>query len=365
MESFYRRMRRRFDVLMAGDEPLGQRWNFDTENRQRLRDEDIATIPQPLIFSNDVRSILARLESHGINTFGTPAEQLPWPVTREQSLQLLAHFVQVCLPDFGRFQDAMTRQGEHRWSLYHSRLSFALNCKLLAPAEVIGAAVARYQQHPDAVELAQVEGFVRQILGWREYVRGVYWVNMPDYAESNALAAKRSLPDFFWTGDTRMRCMSEAIRQSLDYAYAHHIQRLMVTGNFCLLTGIDPGQVDQWYLGIYIDALQWVELPNTRGMSQFADGGLIATKPYAASGNYVSKMSDYCKDCHYQVRDKAGDRSCPLNSLYWHFMTRHRGRFERNQRIGMVYRNWDKMAVSTKSALLERAEDILADLDSL
>jgi deoxyribodipyrimidine photolyase-related protein len=365
METFYRRMRRRFNILMDGDEPLGQRWNFDTENRQRLREEDIEVIPRPLLFSNDVSAILDRLQKHGIKTLGTPAEQLPWPVSREQSLQLLAHFVQTCLPDFGRFQDAMTGKGEHRWSLYHSRLSFALNCKLLTPEEVLNAAISRYRQHPAEVELAQVEGFVRQILGWREYVRGVYWANMPDYAESNELDAGRTLPDFFWTGETRMRCLREAIGQSLEHAYAHHIQRLMVTGNFCLLTGIDPAQVDQWYLGIYMDALQWVELPNTRGMSQFADGGLIATKPYAASGNYVSKMSDYCKDCYYNVRERTGARSCPLNSLYWHFMSRHRNRLERNPRIGMNYRNWDKMTAGARSALLDRAEGILADLESL
>ena len=365
METFYRRMRRHFNVLMEDDQPLGGRWNFDSENRQKLQADDLPQIPQPLLFANEVGEILKRLARHHIDTLGSPADPLPWPVSREQSLQLLGYFLRHCLPAFGRFQDAMTSQSDYSWSLYHSRLSFALNSKLLSPAEVIEATVAHYQAQAPQIGLAQVEGFIRQLLGWREYIRGVYWRNMPGYGELNTLQAKRPLPDYFWTGETRMHCLQQAIGQSLQFAYAHHIQRLMVTGNFCLLAGIDPEQVDDWYLGIYLDALHWVELPNTRGMSQYADGGLVATKPYAASGNYVQKMSDYCQDCHYRVKEKTGERSCPLNSLYWNFMVRHRDRFQQNQRIGMIYRNWDRMQTAARDEVLARAEWVLANLDTL
>ena len=365
METFYRRMRKRLNLLMDGDEPLGGQWNFDAENRDRLRPADLAEIPEPLRFDNPVDGILQRLEAHAVDYFGTAPTTLLWPVDRDQSLALLNHFCEHCLPRFGRFQDAMTGRHEHRWSLYHSRLSFAMNSKLLQPMEVIEAAIARFDDGSNDVSLAQIEGFVRQIIGWREYVRAVYWVNMPDYATRNQLDAQRKLPDFFWTGETRMHCMRESIGQSLEYAYAHHIQRLMITGNFCLLTGIEPAQVDAWYLGIYIDAIEWVEMPNTRGMSQFADGGLIATKPYSAGGNYINKMSDYCKDCHYDVKQKTGDRGCPFNSLYWDFMIRHRERLERNPRIGMVYRSWDRQDEEQRSATLERAGWCLQNLDEL
>ena len=212
---------------------------------------------------------------------------------------------------------------------------------------------------------ADIEGFIRQIIGWREYVRGMYWVNMPDYKSLNQLDAQLPLPDYFWTGNTKMACVKQAIDQSLDYAYAHHIQRLMVTGNFAMLAGIDPDQVDQWYLGIYIDAIEWVELPNTRGMSQFADGGLIATKPYAASGSYINKMSDYCQSCHYKVKERASDQACPFNSLYWHFMNRHKEKFSNNPRTAMAYRSWDRMDSDNKHTTLQRAEINLANLNNL
>lgn len=231
--------------------------------------------------------------------------------------------------------------------------------------QVIELALKRFADTDSGVELAQVEGFVRQILGWREYVRAVYWVNMPEYAQRNGFEAKRDLPDYFWSGETKMACMKQAIGQSLDYAYAHHIQRLMVTGNFAMLAGIDPDQVDQWYLGIYIDAIEWVEMPNTRGMSQFADSGLIATKPYAASGSYINKMSDYCKDCHYNVKQRFTEDACPFNSLYWHFMQRHSEQFSRNPRTAMAYRSWEKMNIDVKQSLLERADNCLENLGQL
>ena len=281
LETFYRKMRRRFDILMEGDQPQGGSWNFDAENRKSLRADDLERIPQPLLFENDVEPYLQRLERHGVEYFGHRTETLAWPVSREQSLELLDYFCRHCLHGFGRFQDAMTSQSPHRWSLYHSRLSFAINSKILSPMEVMTTAIEAYQQSDGVISIAQIEGFVRQILGWREYVRAVYWCNMPRYAELNHLQADRQLPPFFWDGQTGMNCMRHALGQSLEHAYAHHIQRLMIIGNFCLLAGIDPKQVDAWYLGVYIDAIEWVEMPNTRGMSQFADGGLIATKPYS------------------------------------------------------------------------------------
>ena len=365
MESFYRKMRLRFNVLMDGKRPQGERWNFDGENRQKLKPADLAQVPKPLLFANPVDKIRQRIEKHQIASLGNITDQLLWPINEHQSLQLLDFFCQYCLPNFGRFQDAMTRQGDNRWSLYHSRISFALNSKILQPMQVIDAAIRRFEETDSPVDLAQIEGFIRQILGWREYVRAVYWANMPSYAERNALNASRDLPDYFWTGQTKMSCMKQAIDQSLDYAYAHHIQRLMVTGNFAMLAGIDPAQIDEWYLGIYIDAIEWVEMPNTRGMSQFADGGLIATKPYASSGSYINKMSDYCKDCHYSVKERFTEDACPFNSLYWDFMHRHTDKFARNPRTSMAYRNWDKMDQSVKSALLLRARYCLDNLESL
>lgn len=365
METFYRKMRKRFVILMEDGEPTGGRWNFDAENRNKLKTADLKSIPEPLVFANPVDRVLQRLDKHKVSYFGSCEQHLLWPVTRAQAKQLLTYFCTHCLPSFGRFQDAMTANSEHSWSLFHSRLSFALNAKLLHPMQVILAALDAYKKTGSQITIAQVEGFVRQILGWREYIRGVYWANMPEYAEQNSLAASRVLPEFFWTGDTRMRCMQQAISQSLRYAYAHHIQRLMITGNFCLLFGIEPAQVDAWYLGIYVDAIEWVEMPNTRGMSQFADGGIIATKPYAASGNYVNKMSDYCKDCHYDVKRKDSEDACPFNSLYWHFMQRHRARLNANPRIGMVYRNWDKLNGATREAILKRADAIIANADKL
>ena len=365
MESFYRKMRKRFYVLMEGDQPRGDRWNFDGENRQKLKPADLAEIPQPLLFSNNVEEILQRLQRHNIAYIGSGSEQLLWPINSQQAEQLLDFFCQYCLPNFGRFQDAMTRHGDNRWTLYHSRLSFALNSKLLHPMQVIETSIAYFESAETRIDLAQIEGFVRQILGWREYVRAVYWANMPNYAELNSLDAQRDLPAFFWTGKTKMSCMQQAINQSLDYAYAHHIQRLMVTGNFAMLAGIDPDQMDAWYLGIYIDAIEWVEMPNTRGMSQFADGGLIATKPYAASGSYINKMSDYCGDCHYSVKERTTENACPFNSLYWHFMQRHGEKFSRNPRTAMAYRSWNKMDEEIKNQLLQRGEQCLAEIESL
>lgn len=370
LEHFYRKLRQRFNLLMQGGQPAGGQWNFDADNRQKLKAADLQEVPTPLLFANNVSSILQRLERHNVTTIGIAQTELLWPVTRKQALELLVFFCQHCLIRFGRFQDAMTDKlgglvENKQWSLYHSRLSFALNAKILSPQQVIDAAITAYQVSDGEVSLPQIEGFVRQILGWREFVRGVYWANMPEYGQLNALAANNNLPSWFWSGETKMNCLHHAIKQSLDYAYAHHIQRLMVTGNFCLIAGIEPEQVDEWYLGIYIDAIEWVEMPNTRGMSQFADGGIVGSKAYAASGNYINKMSDYCKDCHYQVRESHSENACPLNALYWQFMVQHIDDFKANPRNRMVYGNWLKKPERDRELVLKRAQFLLGNIEQI
>jgi len=365
METFYRKMRQRFNLLMDGDKPVAGKWNFDGENRKKLKKSDLEKIVQPLVFENDASEVLQRLNIHKVKHFGEIGKSIGWPTSRKQALSLLNFFCEKCLPNFGRFQDAMTANSENAWSLYHSRLSFALNAKIINPLQVVERAIKEYETRPDDISIAQIEGFVRQIIGWREFVRGIYWANMPDYANLNALNAKRDLPEYFWTGDTKMRCMQYSLGQSLQYAYAHHIQRLMVIGNFCLLAGIDPDQVDEWYLGVYIDAIEWVEMPNTRGMSQFGDNGIIASKPYNSSGAYINRMSDYCADCHYKVKEKVGDDACPFNSLYWHFMDRHKDKFGNNPRIGMVYRNLEKMDDDVHKKTMQRGDWLLENLNKL
>ncbi|GAA0780097.1 MULTISPECIES: cryptochrome/photolyase family protein [Pseudomonadati] len=370
LEHFYRKMRLRFNVMMEGDEPLGGQWNFDQQNRQKIKPKDFVAVPEPLLFSHDVTLIWERIQRHNINTIGEMNTALLWPVNRKQSLLLLDYFCRFCLVRFGQFQDAMTAKldalGESKqWALYHSRLSFALNTKMISPQCVVDTAIAQYVSSEGEISLAQIEGFVRQIIGWREFVRGVYWSNMPEYGQLNVLNADNLLPDWFWNAKTNMNCLHYAIKQSLQYAYAHHIQRLMVTGNFCLITAIDPKQVDDWYLGIYIDAIEWVEMPNTRGMSQFADGGIVGSKAYAASGNYINKMSDYCSDCKYSVSKTIGDNACPLNALYWNFMAKHQQLFSNNPRNKMVFANWQKKPIDDQQAILKRAEYLLNNLHNI
>lgn len=361
METFYRRIRKQYGYLVEDGKPLGGKWNFDHDNRKKLPAK--ADISAPLTFDNDVTDIDTLLTRLDVKTMGQASpEALPWPINRKQSRQLLDYFLQHGLANFGRYQDALS---ERSWSLFHSRLSFSLNTKMLSPWEVVERAIEAYEQSGGDISLAQIEGFVRQIIGWREYVRAIYWAKMPDYASHNKLSHQRNLPAFYWTGETSMRCMQHAIRQSLDHAYAHHIQRLMITGNFALLAGVHPDEVDTWYLGVYIDAIEWVELPNTRGMSQFADGGLLATKPYVSGGNYINKMGHYCKDCAYSVQTKQGDNACPFNVLYWHFLDRHRKRFAKNQRMSMMYRQWDKRNDSDKKAILAQAEHYLNEIENL
>lgn len=361
MESFYRNMRKKHRVLMEGDLPVTGQWNYDAENRKKLpaNHKPIA----PLLFQNEVEDILQEIEGSGAKTIGKiDAKQFLWPINREQSLTLLQFFVQECLPLFGTFQDAMT---PNEWSLYHSRLSFSLNTKMLSPKEVVDAAILAWEHNPNKIAYNQLEGFVRQILGWREYMRGIYWNKMPNYAHLNYLEHKEKLPEWYWTGNTRMNCLKQAIQQSLTYAYAHHIQRLMLTGNFALLAGVDPTYVDEWYLGIYIDALEWVEITNTRGMSQFADGGIVGTKPYVSSAAYIDKMSNYCGSCHYNKSKKVGEKACPFNSLYWNFYDTHESKLSKNPRIGMMYNVWRRMEPTQKAEILEQAKLYLENIHSL
>ncbi len=357
MERFYRAMREKWGVLMEADgrTPLTGRWNYDAENRKRLPAGVRA--PAAPSFERDVSDLTALLQRvGGVRTIGhiRPA-RFDWPLTRVESLQLLEHFVRERLPFFGDYQDAMAQADD---VLFHSRLSFSLNLKMISPLEVIQRAVAAWQERPQHIPFPALEGFVRQILGWREYVRGVYWAEMPRYRTLNFFEHTAPLPQWYWTGQTQMNCLRHAVGQSLERAYAHHIQRLMVTGNFALLLGVHPDEVDAWYLGIYQDALEWVELPNTRGMSQFADGGIVGTKPYVSSANYLQRMSDYCASCPYDPKQRYGPRACPFNALYWDFYDRHAERLRGNPRIGMAYQLWDRMEGRERQRILEHAQRI-------
>lgn len=361
MESFYRAMRKKHHLLMQGKEPISGKWNYDSENRKKLPPTHKPT--PPLLFSNDVSEIVSQINKANITTIGTiQVTDFIWPITREQSLQLLDFFVTECLCYFGSYQDAMT---PNEWSMYHSRLSFAMNCKLISPLEVMQRAILEWENNPDTIAFHQLEGFVRQIIGWREYMRGIYWNKMPEYASMNFFQNEKPLPEWFWTGKTKMHCLKDAITQSLQYSYAHHIQRLMITGNFALLAGVHPDAVDAWYLGIYIDAIEWVEITNTRGMSQFADGGIVGTKPYVSSATYIDKMSHYCGSCYYKKALKTGEKSCPFNSLYWNFYDKHEEKLSKNPRIGMMYTVWKKMQPEEKAKLLQQADWYLKNINHL
>jgi deoxyribodipyrimidine photolyase-related protein len=362
MENFYRHMRKKHHVLVdEAKEPYFGQWNLDQQNRQRY-DAKVA-VPTPHLFENDAGEVKAMLDKMNVQYFGEMEnERLIWPVTRAQSLEMLQFFVDLCLPQFGTYQDSMETK---HWSLFHARLSFSMNCKLLSPKEVMNAAISAWEQNQDRIEYHQLEGFVRQIIGWREYMRGIYWAKMPEYAMLNYFDHQAKLPSWFWTGNTKLNCLKHAIGQSLQYAYSHHIQRLMITGNFALLAGIHPDEVDAWYLGIYIDALDWVEITNTRGMSQFADGGIVGSKPYVSSANYIDKMSNYCQKCFFASKLRTGERACPFNSLYWNFHQQQRTKLERNPRIGMVYKTWDKFSEDEKQRIVAQAAFYLKNVDSL
>ena len=356
MEYFYREMRRKTGLLMAGDEPEGGKWNFDAENRKPAKAD--LFMPEPIWFEPDpvTEQVLELVERRFPDHIGQ-LRPFRYAVTRDQALLALDHFIEHGLPSFGDYQDAMLT-GEP--FLYHSLLSGYLNIGLLDPIEICRRVEDAY--YCGRAPLNAAEGYIRQIIGWREYIRGIYWLKMPEYADSNFFNADRPLPEFYWTGETDMACLRAAIGQTIEHAYAHHIQRLMVTGNFAMLAGVRPQDVHEWYLAVYMDAYEWVEMPNTLGMSQFADGGLLGSKPYAASGNYISKMSDYCSGCRYDVKKKTGPDACPFNPLYWDFLVRNREKLGSNPRLGQVYRTWDRMAEEKKQDYLTSAETILAQI---
>jgi deoxyribodipyrimidine photolyase-related protein len=356
MEHFYRLMRRKTGLLMDGEQPAGGQWNFDADNRKPATGGP--PMPQPLRFSPDAitREVLELVASRFSDHFGD-LEPFWFATTRAEAEAAFAHFLKVGLPDFGTYQDAMLRG--HKF-LCHAVVSTYLNAGLLDPLDMCRAVEAEWAA--GRVPLNSAEGFIRQIIGWREFMRGFYWWRMPGYDASNELDAHRPLPEFYWSAETPMACLRACITQTREEAYAHHIQRLMVTGNFALLAGIDPHALHEWYLAVYADAYEWVEMPNTIGMSQFADGGLLASKPYAASGAYIHRMSDYCGDCAYDVKAKAGPDACPFNLLYWHFIARHQKRLSRNPRMAQMVRNWDRFSADKQAQLTRDAEAFLADL---
>lgn len=361
IESFYRHMRIRLGILMKGKDPVGDKWNFDHDNRKKY--DFKVPLREPIRFNHDVSALKQMLDQVGVKYFGkVDAANFEWPLSRKECLQSLDYFCENLLPHFGTYEDAMLQ--EHI-SLFHSRISFAQNSKMISPTEIVTAVLNQWQKNQDSISLAQVEGYIRQVIGWREFMRGVYWAQMPGYAQMNFFNHKNKLPHWFWDGDTKMNCLKKCIGQSLDHAWAHHIQRLMVIGNFALLAGSDPDEVDEWYLGVYIDALQWVEITNTRGMSQFADGGIIASKPYVASAAYINKMSDYCKHCQYDYRKKVGENACPFNSLYWNFFHRNSEALENNPRIGMMYKIMAKFPAKEMQKINEQAQYYLEKIAEL
>ena len=362
MENFYRNMRKKHGILMqTATVPEGTQWNYDHDNRNAWNDKH--PVPKVPDFKHDVSGILTLLEQEKIKTMGRAPKNglLNQPLTRAEALQRLKFFCEHQLEHFGTYQDAMHTQ---QVMLFHSDLSFALNVKLISPKDVVTTVVNYYHKHKGTVDIAQVEGFIRQVIGWREYVRGIYWLRMPEFSTENFFGNKNPLPDFYWTGTTKMNCLKHCVNNSLDNAYAHHIQRLMVLGNFALLAQVNPAEVDQWYLGVYIDAVEWVQLPNTRGMSQFADGGVLATKPYISSGNYINKMSNYCKECAYNVKTRTDKDSCPFNSLYWNFLHQKQDQLGRNARIAFMYKQLEKIPQQEMEKILQRAHSIIKNPDA-
>ena len=357
MEYFYREMRRETGILMDDDAPAGGEWNFDVENRKALPKN--IQLPERLRFPPDniTREVMQMVEMQFPKNFGDLAS-FGWATTRRDALIALDEFVSKILPAFGDYQDAMRAGAPF---IYHSLLSPYLNIGLLTPREVCARAEKAYRD--GTAPINAVEGFIRQILGWREYVRGIYWHKMPDYADNNFLGAIRPLPSFYWTGKTDMQCISEVVEQTRSHAYSHHIQRLMITGNFALLTGISPKEVSDWYLAVYADAFEWVELPNTSGMSLFADGGLLASKPYAASGAYINRMSNFCSKCRYKVKEKSGETACPFNYLYWAFLVRNESKLSSNPRMRMPYRMLDKWSDEEKERLIDDAQRFLSRME--
>jgi len=356
MEFFYREMRKKTGLLMDGDQPQGGQWNFDHDNRKKLPKGYEAPAAPALVGGPIVDDVKALVEDRFPDHFGT-LESYRYGVTRDAALRRLDDFIEKSLPQFGDFQDAM---GTGEDFLNHGLISAYLNAGLLGPLELCEAAEEAYKE--GHAPLNAVEGFIRQVIGWREFVRGIYWLKMPDYKETNALEANRALPDFFWTAETDMHCVAEAVRNTRDHAYAHHIQRLMVTGNLSLLLGVAPDAINEWYLLVYADAYEWVELPNVHGMAIWADGGVLGSKPYAASGAYINRMSNYCGTCRYKVRERTGEDACPFNYLYWDFIMRNEHVLRGNPRMGMVFKNLDKKDDEERSALRSTAKSFFKEL---
>ena len=356
MEYFYRELRRKTGILMSGNDPIGGQWNYDAENRGRAPDG--LEVPKHTSFVPDdiTNEVLSLVEDRFGDHFGK-LRPFEFAVTHEQAAYVLDRFIAERLPLFGTYQDAMV-EGEP--FMFHAHIGLYLNCGLLSPQQAIIAAENAY--HAGAAPLNATEGFIRQILGWREFVRGLYWLKMPEYAEQNALEAHRPLPAFFWTADTKMNCLKQCVSETRDHAYAHHIQRLMVLGNFALLAGLSPKEVNEWFMIVYADAYEWVELPNVSGMALYADGGVLASKPYASGGAYIERMSNYCRSCHYKVKQKNGEQACPFNYLYWDFLIRHQDRLSGNARMGMMYRTLAKMSDEKRAAILTDSQRFFSEL---
>jgi deoxyribodipyrimidine photolyase-related protein len=354
LESFYRQMRQREGVLMTGDDPVGGRWNFDRDNRENFGPDGPGHIKAPRSFRPDdvTRAVINMVERRFPASPGQ-LDKFDYPVTRDQARAALRDFIEHRLARFGTYQDAMVTGHPY---LYHSRLSCVLNLHLLDPRDTIDAAVDAYQT--DAAPINAVEGFVRQILGWREFIRGIYWLKMPGYAELNALDVDLPMPAFMWTGETEMNCIRQSVGQLIDHAYAHHIQRLMVLGLFAMLLGVKPYDVHRWHMSMYADAIDWVSLPNVLGMSQYGDGGIVGSKPYAASGSYINRMSDYCAGCQYNPKTATGDDACPFTTLYWDFLSRNQKRIRDNHRMGLQLRNLDRKDESDRRAIRRRADTL-------
>lgn len=356
MEYFYREMRKNLNVLMEAEKPVGDKWNYDKSNRGSFSKEGPESLPDlPKFKPDEVTEKVIELVNKEFTNYPGDLKTFNWPVTANQAKEALQDFISHRLPVFGDYQDAMWTDEPY---LYHSLISQCINVRLLLPDDVIEAAEKAY--HRGDVSIESAEGFIRQILGWREYIRGIYWYRMSDYLDENFLEAENDLPAFYWTGKTEMNCLSQVIGQTLKYGYAHHIQRLMVTGLFALLYGAKPQHVHEWYLAVYLDAIEWVELPNTLGMSQFVDGGVLASKPYVATGKYIKRMSNYCDGCEYNPDKATGEKACPFTTLYWDFLIRHQDKLSNNQRMGLQLRNLDRKSDEELKAIQKQASDFRA-----
>ncbi len=357
MEAFYRAMRQEHDVLMEGGKPVGGKWNLDKENRGSFGKEGPGDIPPPRAFAPDAttRDVLDMVARRFPDAPGR-LDGFDYPVTADQARTALDDFLKHRLEKFGRYQDAMAVGQPF---LYHARLSAVLNLHLLDPRDAIDGAVTAFED--GRAPLNAVEGFVRQILGWREYIRGIYWREMPGYADLNALDADLPMPALFWTGETEMACIHHSVSQLIDHAYAHHIQRLMVLGLFAMLLGVRPYDVHRWHMSMYADAIDWVSLPNVVGMSQYGDGGIVGSKPYAASGNYIDKMSDYCRHCRFNPKKATGDDACPVTTLYWDFLDRNRDRIRGLRHMGYQIANLDRKDAGERREIRRGAAHLKED----